>query len=320
MRQNVFRKTLSVLLSAVMVFTLFGASLTAMAAISGVPTRTDVDSYFSDPTLYGAERWDKTTDLAALTFNWDAYSDSIGYDPQPGKLTFTYPSHIYLNVGETLEGAGYMGHMTASYGENDGSDVTDFRVLLSSATWGESTRAGFGDVIGSLIAGYSHQGTCTEGSKQMTGSSSHYDFSNDGRGSDQILGNKSGDNENFLADNESVVVWRSNIQWTGSDMNNFDEYVLLKGTAAKAGEVTFNPTENFTIGAAQRFTGQPFGAWHSDNGTRFNRWTMNGGSRPQTTPAEDALSITFTVYDKSELNTLINAADNGNYTLQEGQT
>lgn len=314
--KKTWKRSLALLMTVLMAMSCFSAGLSALAVISGVPTRDTKDSFFGDATLYGAEKWDKTRDLATLTFNWDEYSGSIGYDPRGGSMQFSYPSHIYLNVGETLEAAGYMGHMTASYGEDDNSDATDFRILLSSATWGESTRAGFSP-ISSLISGYGHQGTCTEGSKIMTGSSSHYDFSNDGRGSDQIIGDKSGDNENFLASNESVVVWRSNIQWTGSDMNNFDEYVLLKGTAAKAGEVTFNPTQNFTIGAAQRYT--TF-AWHSDNGTRFNRFAMSGGSRPQTTPTENALSMTFTVYDKSELNSLITAADNGNYTLQEGQT
>ena len=306
------RRALALFMTVLMAMSCVSAGLSALAAIDGIPTRDTKDSFFTDATLYGAEKWDQTSDVASLTFNWSAYSGSIGYDPQPGTLTFTYPSHIYLNVGETLEAAGYMGHMTASYGENDGSDVTDFRVMLSSATWGESTRAGFSP-ISSLISGYSHQGTVTEGTKLMTGSSSHYDFANDGRGSDQIIGNKSGDNENFLADNESVVVWRSNIQWTGSDMNNFDEYVLLTGTANKAGEVTFNPTteQNFTIGAAQRYTAF---AWHSDNGTRFNRYAMNGGSRPQTTPAENALSMTFTVYDKSELARLVASIDNGSLT------
>ncbi len=307
------RRALALFMTVLMAMSCVSAGLSALAAIDGIPTRDNKDSFFSDTTLYGAEKWDQTSDVASLTFNWSAYSGSIGYDPQPGTLKFTYPSHIYLNVGETLEAAGYMGHMTASYGENDGSDVTDFRVMLSSATWGESTRAGFSP-ISSLISGYSHQGTVTEGSKLMSGSSSHYDFSNDGRGSDQIIGDKSGDNENFLAANESVVVWRSNVQWTGSDMNNFDEYVLLTGTANKAGEVTFNPTteQNFTIGAAQRYTAF---AWHSDNGTRFNRYAMNGGSRPQTTPTENALSMTFTVYDKSELARLIAAADNGTLTV-----
>ena len=305
------RRALALFMTVLMAMSCVSAGLSALAAIDGIPTRDNKDSFFTDATLYGAEKWDQTSDVASLTFNWNAYSGSIGYDPQPGTLTFTYPSHIYLNVGETLEAAGYMGHMTASYGENEG-DATDFRVMLSSATWGESTRSGFSP-ISSLISGYSHQGTVTEGTKLMTGSSSHYDFSNDGRGSDQIIGNKSGDNENFLADNESVVVWRSNIKLTSPGLTNFDEYVLLKGTAAKTGEVTFNPTteQNFTIGAAQRYTAF---AWHSDNGTRFNRYAMNGGSRPQTTPAENALSMTFTVYDKSELARLVAAIDNGSLT------
>ena len=305
------RRALALFMTVLMAMSCFSAGLSALAAIDGLPTRNNKDSFFSDTTLYGAEKWDQTSDVASLTFNWSAYSGSLGYDPQPGTLTFSYPGHIYLNVGdETLEAAGYMGHMTASYGENEG-DATDFRVMLSSATWGESTRAGFSP-ISSLISGYSHQGTVTEGTKIMTGSSSHYDFSNDGRGSDQIIGNKSGDNENFLAENESVVVWRSNIKLTSPGLTNFDEYVLLKGTAAKTGEVTFNPTQNFTIGAAQRYTAF---AWHSDNGTRFNRYTMSGGSRPQTTPAENALSMTFTVYDKSELNALITAAEAGTLSV-----
>ena len=313
--RKTLRKSLAMLLSVIMIMGTLTAGLSALAAIDGVPTRTGVDSFFSDPTLYGAEKWDKSTGLATLTFNWDAYSGSLGYDPQPGTLIYSYPSHIYLNVGETLEAAGYMGHMTASYGENDGSDVTDFRILLSSATWGESTRSGFSDVIDQLISGYGHQGTCTEGSKLMTGSSSHYDFSNDGRGSDQIIRNKTSENENFESDKESIVVWRSNTQWTGSNMNNFDEYVLLKGTANKAGEVTFNPSTNFTIAAAQRYTSF---AWHTDNGARLNRFLFNNGSRPEAAPSEDALSMSFTVYDKSELNTMVAAADayyaaNGSY-------
>ena len=320
MKSKTLKKSLSIFLSVLMLLSVFGTALPVLkvsAAITGVPTRTDAvnQTWYSDSTLYGAEKWNKTTDLAALTFAWNAYSSSLGYDPQPGTLTFTYPSHMYLNVGETLEAAGYMGHMTASYGENEG-DATDFRVMLSSATWGESTRAGFSP-ISQLISNYGHQGTVTEGTKLMTGSSSHYDFSNDGRGSDQIISNKSGDNENFLSDKESVVVWRSNIKLTSPGLTNFDEYVLLTGTASKTGEVTFQPTvygtDNFTIGAAQRYTSF---VWHSDNGTRFNRWTMNNGSRPECAPAEDALSITVTVYDKSELNLMVTAAQS--YYNQHG--
>ena len=89
MKRNAFTKFLSVFLTAVMVFSVLGASMTALAAISGVPTRNDVDSYFTDPTLYGAEKWDKSTDLASLTFSWNAYSGSIGYNPKCGSLTFT---------------------------------------------------------------------------------------------------------------------------------------------------------------------------------------------------------------------------------------
>ena len=307
------RRGLALFMTVLMALSCFSAGLTVLAAIEGIPTRDNAaaQNWYDDSTLYGAEKWDKTTGAATLTFNWNAYTSSLGYDPQPGTMVYTYPSHIYLNVGETLEAAGYMGHMTASYGENEG-DATDFRVMLSSATWGESTRTGFSP-ISSLISNYGHQGTVTDGTKLMSGSSSHYDFSNDGRGSDQIIGDKSGDNENFLSANESVVVWRSNIKLTSPGLTNFDEYVLLTGTANKTGEVTFNPTstQNFTIGAAQRYTAF---AWHSDNGTRFNRFLMNGGSRPQVAPAEDALSITFTVYDKSELNRLIEAADAGTLT------
>ncbi|MBR5409552.1 MAG: InlB B-repeat-containing protein [Clostridia bacterium] len=312
MKTKAFKKPISVFLSLIMVLSMFSVlGAVSYAAIDGVPTRTNAENqnWYPDETLYEAEKWDKSTGLASLSFSWNAYSWSLGYDPQPGSFTFTYPSHIYLNVGETLEAAGYMGHMTASYGENDGSDVTDFRVMLSSATWGESTRENFSP-ISQLISNYGHQGTCTEGSKLMTGSSSHYDFSNDAHGSDQIIRNKTGENENFEYDHEKLIVWRSNIQWTSSDLNNFDEYVFLTGTAKKTGEVVFNPTsaQNFTIGAAQRYTAS---AWHTDNGARLNRWKFNNGSRPEVAPAEDALSITVTVYDKSELNRLIEAADNG---------
>ena len=132
------RRALALFMTVLMAMSCFSAGLSALAAIDGLPTRDNKDSFFSDTTLYGAEKWDQTSDVASLTFNWSAYSGSLGYDPQPGTLTFSYPGHIYLNVGETLEAAGYMGHMTASYGENEG-DATDFRVMLSSATWGEST-------------------------------------------------------------------------------------------------------------------------------------------------------------------------------------
>ena len=128
----------------------------------GIPTRDNADTWFSDATLYGAEKWDKTTELANVSFNWEPSSGYFNTKPWGGWLKFEYPSHIYLNVGETLQGAGYMGHMTANYGGASGSDWTDFRVMLSSATWGETSRPGFSP-ISELISNYGHQGTVTEG-------------------------------------------------------------------------------------------------------------------------------------------------------------
>ena len=292
----------------------------------GIPTRDNADTWFSDATLYGAEKWDKTTELANVSFNWEPSSGYFNTKPWGGWLKFEYPSHIYLNVGETLQGAGYMGHMTANYGGASGSDWTDFRVMLSSATWGETSRPGFSP-ISELISNYGHQGTVTEGTKLRSSSSSHFDFSNDARGSDNLISYALGDNEDYQSEYESMIVWRNN-----TENGDFNEYVLLTGTAESTGEVTFNPTGSFSLGAAQRYS--TF-VWRSNSGARLNKAGMTGDDY-QTTIQDVAgvkydangtpgVEIKVTVYDKSELNSLIAAADAdaaNNYAnvLQDGQT
>ena len=329
MKTKAFRKTLSVFLSLLMVLGMFSVlGAVSFAEIEGVPTRTNAinQDWYSDATLYGAEKWDKTTELANVSFNWEPSSGYFNTKPWGGWLKFEYPSHIYLNVGETLQGAGYMGHMTANYGGASGSDWTDFRVMLSSATWGETSRPGFSP-ISELISNYGHQGTVTEGTKLRSSSSSHFDFSNDARGSDNLISYALGDNEDYQSEYESMIVWRNN-----TENGDFNEYVLLTGTAESTGEVTFNPTGSFSLGAAQRYS--TF-VWRSNSGARLNKAGMTGDDY-QTTIQDVAgvkydangtpgVEIKVTVYDKSELNSLIAAADAdaaNNYAnvLQEGQT
>ncbi len=327
MKTKAFKKTLSVFLSLLMVLGMFSVlGAVSFAEIPGIPTRDNADTWFSDATLYGAEKWDKTTELANVSFNWEPSSGYFNTKPWGGWLKFEYPSHIYLNVGETLQGAGYMGHMTANYGGASGSDWTDFRVMLSSATWGETSRPGFSP-ISELISNYGHQGTVTEGTKLRSSSSSHFDFSNDARGSDNLISYALGDNEDYQSEYESMIVWRNN-----TENGDFNEYVLLTGTAESTGEVTFNPTGSFSLGAAQRYS--TF-VWRSNSGARLNKAGMTGDDY-QTTIQDVAgvkydangtpgVEIKVTVYDKSELNSLIAAADAdaaNNYAnvLQDVQT
>ena len=116
--KNTFRKTLSVLLTAMMIF-----SCLAVAAPMKANALPANDNTYATGDKYGTLKWTGTGDR---WFQWTNPSNSGDF------VRIYYPSHIYLDISETIQSAGY--HFDISW---DLGNSTNYRILLAPPVWGD---------------------------------------------------------------------------------------------------------------------------------------------------------------------------------------
>lgn len=121
---KICKKTLSVFLSLLMIFSVFGI-------VELAPTAS---------AAYNMPGWDGSGT------HWVQFNHSSGSE----YVKLTYPSEIYLDISETLQSAGYYIKVTGNYGQNN----TDYRVIVNTNIWGASNDCANKEFM-NLFSGYS---------------------------------------------------------------------------------------------------------------------------------------------------------------------
>ncbi|MCD7775083.1 MAG: hypothetical protein LUH40_05850, partial [Clostridiales bacterium] len=289
--KTVFRKALAVFLCGVMCFANF--ALGASADYAGWPSGNPNSEYYyltmyADDSGYGTPQWDQSTGLEYMT--WYKSDNPSEY------IKIYYPSEIYLDVTETLQSAGYALHMEAVYGI--GSNATDYRVVVCSIIWGElssnysevSNDYGSSHAFANMFDNYTAVGTLTEGTKLASTGTSDADHIDDDAYSD-----------------ERTLLWRN----PSTSTQVIDEYIVLQGTPKSTGTGAFttygwNTTSGDIFVAFQKYESEWFSYSWKDKATNTDKGTesslvINGWND---------IRMAITIYDKSELNTEIENAEN----------
>lgn len=266
---HAWRKVVSVFLCLVMCFTSYVLCVPTASAVV-----TDDGASMKKTDKYGTAPWDGSDSSMASYAKW--YRSSFW-------IQVNYAPHIYLDVSETLQSAGYKMKVTWNYG----NDAGDYRILLTGAVWGEN------DQLSGFPAGWY---AITNLFSDFSVDASSWTTTRNGQviyGEDWRVDRDNWDNYS----NDVPVLWQS-----GSAQDH-TAYLYLQGTPNAAGTATYSTVQGNEL----------FVVFIDD--------TTFGSESEQQKPAEsnvmiyDAgqywpeISYQVTVYDKSALQAEINKAE-----------
>ena len=284
--KKVLKKSLSVMLSFMMVFSLF--SMIAPVTVSALPA---TDTTYAKGDKYGTPAWSGTGD------RWIQWATGSDY------AKVYYPSHIYLDVSETLQSAGYHFDVEWHFG-----DSANYRILLGAPIWGDYraySKAGpyyytMTNIFSDYAVDASMPPNATGGlyGSTWTGSATDFDLRvvgyNDSQGTDGFTYNNTR--------HEKYVLWRNNVNagnpvWTS---------IYLMGTpnSSYKGKTTeFNTTQDSMTNYGILQSYQKGGSWSTHgNSSMFNQ---KGTSSSYMEGQWIEMQWFVTVYDKSALNSEI---------------
>ncbi len=271
MKKNYFKKTLSLALTVLMLM-----SCWVFVAPTEAEARATINTY-RKADQYGTPVWDGK-DIYYSTWN-----SGSSY------TKFTWPKHIYLDVEESLESAGYYYTVEWDYGNG-----TDYRIVNN----------------GFIFGGWRMQNTSQwpASYNTMNNMFNNYDLDASTHGTqDGIDGESStafdlkigGDNW----DGAQVIIWRN----PSNDNNAQHQYVFMMGTPKAVGTGRYS-----TSGAKP----SSFGGWqHWSNGWKnaSDKYTNSNDSGNWTTDCYEGtwkeVAFNITIYDKSTLNTRVTSAN-----------
>ena len=258
------KKSLSALLAFMMVF-----SFIAYIGPIEADARATLDTY-RHADKYGTPVWDGNDTYYSKWNSGSSYT------------TFTWPKHIYLDISETLESAGYYYTVEWDYGNG-----TDYRIVNN----------------GFIFGGWRMQNPSNwpENYNTMNRMFSNYDLDASTHGTqDGIDGGSSTDfdlkvgNDNW--DAAQVIIWRN----PNGDNSAQHQYVFMKGTPNTTGYGLYS-----TSGAKPT----SFGGWqYWSNGWKnaSDKYTTSNTSSNWTTDCYEGtwkeVRFEITVYDKADLN------------------
>ena len=266
---HAWRRIISVILCLVMCFTSYVLCVPTASAVV-----TDDGASMKKTDKYGTAPWDGSDSSMASYAKW--YRSSFW-------IQVNYAPHIYLDVSETLQSAGYKMKVTWNYG----NDAGDYRILLTGAVWGEN------DQLSGFPAGWY---AITNLFSDFSVDASSWTTTRNGQviyGEDWRVDRDNWDNYS----NDVPVLWQS-----GSAQDH-TAYLYLQGTPNAAGTATYSTVQRNEL----------FVVFIDD--------TTFGSESEQQKPAEsnvmiyDAgqywpeISYQVTVYDKSALQTEIDRAE-----------
>lgn len=259
-----FKKSLALLLAFMMVF-----SYMVYVEPVEAEARATIDTY-RKADKYGTPVWDGSNTYYSKWNSGSSYT------------TFRWPKHIYLDISETLESAGYYYTVEWDYGNG-----TDYRIVNNGFIFGGW---GLQDTSGWPTNYYT-----------MTNMFNNYDMDASTHGTqDGIDGGSSTDFDLKVGgdnwDGAQVIIWRNP---SGDDAAQH-QYVFMKGTPKATGYGLYT-----TSGAKP----SSFGGWqYWSNGWKnaSDKYTASNDSSNWTTDCYEGtwkeVRFEITVYDKSDLN------------------
>ncbi|MBQ9946317.1 MAG: FIVAR domain-containing protein, partial [Clostridia bacterium] len=285
MKKNL-KKVLSVILTLMMVFSCFSGI--GHIEAKALPA---TDSTYATGDKYGTVKWSGTGDR---WFCWSTGSDYV---------KVYYPSHIYLDISETLQSAGYHFDVEWHFG-----DSSKYRILLGAPVWGDhSAFSGMPTkyyTMTNIFSDYAVDASLPKGApagwyNDGTGSATDYDlrivgYNYSDQGTDGFTQNG--------ARHEKYVLWRTNTSY----YNPASGSIYLKGTPSSSyvGKTTEYNTSGGSIGSyglAQQY----------ESGSKWS--TASSASMFNTKGSDSSymegqwieMQWYVTVYDKSTLNSEI---------------
>ncbi len=282
--KKILKKSLSVMLSFMMVFSLF--SMIAPVTVRALPA---TDSTYAKGDKYGTPAYTGTGDR---WFKWATGSDYV---------TVYYPSHIYLDVSETLQSAGYHFDVEWHYG-----DTHKYRILLGAPIWGDH-RAFSGQptkyyTMTNIFSDYAVDASLPKGAPSglygSTSSSTDYDLRIVG------YGHANQGTDGFTINNarhDKYVLFRTNVNY----YNPASASIYLMGTPSSSyvGTTTEYNTSGSSIGSYGLAQNYPNG-WKTDE-SATNMFKTKGSTSSYMEGEWIEMQWFVTVYDKSALNSEI---------------
>ncbi len=275
MKKNYFKKSLSLVLTVLMLMSCWvfvpGEHQIEAEARATINTYREADKY-------GTPVWDGTNTYYSKWNSGSSYTK------------FTWPKHIYLDLSETLQSAGYYYTVEWDYGNG-----TDYRIVNNGFIFGGwRLQGGNWDnfdnfhTMNNMFTGYDLDAS-THGTQDGIDGESSTAF-------DLKIG---GDNW----DGAQVIIWRN----PSNDNNAQHQYVFMKGTPKKVGEGRYS-----TSGAKPN----SFGGWqYWSNGWKnaSDKYTNSNDSGNWTTDCYEGtwkeVAFDITIYDKATLNTHVTSAN-----------
>ena len=311
MKKTMFKKSISLIMTVLMVLScwVWVAPIEADALLGtyyGKPEGNGSHYQSGTTNAYGTPVFDGNTDR---WFQWKNGDDWT---------TIYYPSQIYLDKTESLEGAGY--YMNVQWHFGDGAN---YRIFLGANVWGDNSAFGsYGDgrimTMNNIFSNYAVDASCTDlfytaGDGGFYNGGSNYDL--------RIVGyGYSSQGSDGFEDNgvrhEKYVMLRSR-----QGTNNATIYLKGNPSESYVGKTTEYNTSGDSYdsyGIAQNYSGFINKSWGKHtNGTK--QFRSKGSSSSYMEGEWIEMQWFVTVYDKSGLNSVIDTANNlltqtGKYT------
>ena len=311
MKNKTFKKSISLIMTVLMVLScwVWVAPIEADALLGtyyGKPEGNGSHYQSGTTNAYGTPVFDGNTDR---WFQWKNGDDWT---------TIYYPSQIYLDKTESLEGAGYYMNVQWHFG-----DSANYRIFLGANVWGDNSAFGsYGDgrimTMNNIFSNYAVDASCTDlyytaGDGGIYNGGSNYDLRIVGYGYSSQGSDGFDDND---VRHEKYVMLRSR-----QSTNNATIYLKGNPSESYVGKTTEYNTSGDSYksyGIAQNYSGLINKSWGKHtNGTK--QFRSKGSSSSYMEGEWIEMQWFVTVYDKSDLNGVIDNANNlltqtGKYT------
>ncbi len=269
MKNGLFKKSMSVFLSVLMLLTCWvWVAPTEAEALANIDTYRKADQY-GTPFWNGADTY------------YSKWNSGGSY------TTIKWPKHIYLDVSETLQSAGYYYDIEWYYGSN-----TDYRIINNGFIFGGyGIGSGWPDsyyTMTNMFNNYGLDGSLSNGGFQQTSNSTDGDLYIGVSGLDW--------------DGAKTVIFRSR-----QTTNN--EKVFMLGTPKATGTGRYSTSGNKP---------NSFGGWQQWKSNKWqsasDKYTKDNGSGNWTTDCYEGewkeVAFDITIYDKSTLGETVTEAEN----------
>ncbi len=287
---HAWRKVVSVFLCLVMCFTSYVLCVpTANALVDNGNANVQKEDQYGTPV------WDGTMD------RWGVW----GTEGSSQWLKLSYPSHIYLDVSETLESAGYRFDVSWGFGA---SDSPKFRIVLTGGVWGDNNSLSRNDYPSGYFTMEDYFSDYSADSSPWT--------NNDG-GTSQIYAGGPGSEDGTTYDvgvyYDVFAPWSNEtITYRSNGISTHYATIYLKGTPSKTGTATYTTTGENPILVAFQEWGKNW-AWEDEWWKEYD-YVSKPDSVSEQAPASDGnyypeIFWDITIYDKSSLQDEIDRAE-----------